>query len=412
MQGTLPTAVQSAVQPAPSAHALDAHVVKTYGRSREVFVEGCGAHVRTAEGRVFLDFLGGIAVSALGHAHPRLVEALRDQVGKLVHTSNLYRHPYTEEVATRLARLTGLEAMFFANSGAEANECALKLSRKWQRLQGRPERTNFLALEGGFHGRTMGALSVTHAKKYREAFEPLVPCCAWVAPNDAAALEQALETIRPAAFIMEPIQGEAGVRDLSHDYLRAARELCTRTGTVLVHDEVQAGCGRTGTFLAGAQAGVLPDVATLAKPIAGGLPMGVCAVAEPFVDTLQPGDHGTTFGGGPLALRAALVFLEELEERGLMRAVEERGAQLRRGLEALQARHAEIVELRGRGLIQGVRLSRGAEELQKALHENGLLANRTGGDTIRLLPPFVVTEDDVSKALDIFAKSLSETLAA
>jgi acetylornithine/succinyldiaminopimelate/putrescine aminotransferase len=153
-------------------------------------------------------------------------------------------------------------------------------------------------------------------------------------------------------------------------------------------------------------------VATLAKPIAGGLPMGVCAVAEPFVDTLQPGDHGTTFGGGPLALRAALVFLEELEERGLMRAVEERGAQLRRGLEALQARHAEIVELRGRGLIQGVRLSRGAEELQKALHENGLLANRTGGDTIRLLPPFVVTEDDVSKALDIFAKSLSETLAA
>jgi acetylornithine/succinyldiaminopimelate/putrescine aminotransferase len=300
--------------------------------------------------------------------------------------------------------------MFFANSGAEANECALKLSRKWQRLQGRPERTNFLALEGGFHGRTMGALSVTHAKKYREAFEPLVPCCAWVAPNDAAALEQALETIRPAAFIMEPIQGEAGVRDLSHDYLRAARELCTRTGTVLVHDEVQAGCGRTGTFLAGAQAGVLPDVATLAKPIAGGLPMGVCAVAEPFVDTLQPGDHGTTFGGGPLALRAALVFLEELEERGLMRAVEERGAQLRRGLEALQARHAEIVELRGRGLIQGVRLSRGAEELQKALHENGLLANRTGGDTIRLLPPFVVTEDDVSKALDILAKSLAEVL--
>jgi predicted acetylornithine/succinylornithine family transaminase len=366
--------------------------------------------VRTAEGRVFLDFLGGIAVSALGHAHPRLVEALRDQVGKLVHTSNLYRHPYTEEVATRLARLTGLEAMFFANSGAEANECALKLSRKWQRLQGRPERTNFLALEGGFHGRTMGALSVTHAKKYREAFEPLVPCCAWVAPNDAAALEQALETIRPAAFIMEPIQGEAGVRDLSHDYLRAARELCTRTGTVLVHDEVQAGCGRTGTFLAGAQAGVLPDVATLAKPIAGGLPMGVCAVAEPFVDTLQPGDHGTTFGGGPLALRAALVFLEELEERGLMRAVEERGAQLRRGLEALQARHAEIVELRGRGLIQGVRLSRGAEELQKALHENGLLANRTGGDTIRLLPPFVVTEEDVSQALDILAKSLAEVL--
>ena len=394
----------------PTAPAMDAHVVKTYARMPEVFVDGCGAHVRTADGRVFLDFLGGIAVSALGHAHAGLVDALRDQVGKLIHTSNLYRHPYTEEVATRLARLTGLEAMFFSNSGAEANECALKLARKWQRLQGHPERTNFVALEGGFHGRTMGALSVTHSPKYREAFEPLVPCCGWVPPNDVTALQSALETIRPAAFIMEPIQGEAGVRDLSLDYIRAARELCTRTGTLLIHDEVQAGCGRTGTFLAGAQAGVTPDVATLAKPIAGGLPMGVCAVAQPYVHVLQPGDHGTTFGGGPLVLRGALVFLQELEERGLMRAVVERGAQLQQGLCNLQREYPEIIELRGRGLIQGVRLSKGAEELQKALYANGLLTNRTGGDTIRLLPPFVVTEKDVADALAIFAHSLKQVL--
>jgi acetylornithine/N-succinyldiaminopimelate aminotransferase len=380
---------------------MDEHVLHTYQRAEEVFVSGRGAEIVDQSGREYLDFLGGIAVSALGHAHPALVEALRDQVGRVMHVSNLYRHPYTEEVATRLARLTGLEAVFFTNSGAEANECALKIARKFQRDSGHPERTGFVALEGGFHGRTMGALSITHVAKYRAPFEPLVPGCAWVPVGDVAALRAALSNLRPAALFVEPIQGEAGVRDLPYDYLRAARRICDETGTLLVHDEVQAGSGRTGDFLSGDAAGVKPDVATLAKPIAAGLPMGACIVAKKLAGTFHPGDHGSTFAGGPLVCRAALVFLRELEEGGLLQQVRERGVQLRAGLEGLQREMPVITELRGRGLIQGVRLGRNAEEAQKDLYRAGLIVNRTGGDVLRLLPPYVITSAQIARGLDI-----------
>ncbi len=385
---------------------MDEHVLNTYLRADEVFVEGHGAELRDKSGRVWLDFLGGIAVSALGHGHERLRTAIADQAGKLIHVSNLFRHPYTEEVASRVARLTGLEAVFFANSGAEANEAAIKISRKFQRLQGRPERTAFVALEGAFHGRTTGALALTHTAKYREPFGPLL-ACTWVAPGDVAGLERALRTVQPAALFVEPIQGEAGVRDVSFDFLRAARRLCDETGTVLVHDEVQAGCGRTGTFLAGDAAGVKPDIATLAKPIGAGLPLGLCVVAKPLAGVLQPGDHGSTFAGGPLVCRGALVFLEELEERGLLQAVRERGAELRAGLTRLAGEFPRITELRGRGLIQGVRLSQGAEELQKDLYRRGLITNRTGGDTLRLLPPYVITSAQIQRGLSILADGLS-----
>lgn len=390
---------------------MDEHVLKTYLRADEVFVDGHGAEVRDATGRVWLDFLGGIAVSALGHGHAKLAAAIADQAGKVIHLSNLFRHPYTEEVATRVARLTGLESVFFANSGAEANEAALKLSRKYQRTRGAPERTSFVALEGAFHGRTTGALSLTHTLKYREPFGPLLEC-AWVPPGDAAALERALTTLRPAALFVEPIQGEAGVRDVPLDFLRAARELCTRTDTVLVHDEVQAGCGRTGTFLAGDAAGVKPDIATLAKPIAAGLPLGMCVVAKPFANVLQPGDHGSTFAGGPLACRAALVFLEELEEGGLLAAVRERGDELQAGLVRLQRAFPLISELRGRGLIRGVRLAEGAEEIQKDLYRRGLITNRTGGDTIRLLPPYVITSAQIQRGLAILRDALEARSSA
>jgi acetylornithine/succinyldiaminopimelate/putrescine aminotransferase len=230
---------------------MDEHVLSTYKRADEVFVRGEGARLWDKDGRMWLDFLGGIAVSALGHDHPRLVAALSDQLGKLIHTSNLFRHPYTEELATRVARLTGLEAVFFTNSGAEAVEAALKIARKRQRMLGHPERMGFVALEGSFHGRTMGALSVTHTAKYREPFEPLVPGVTFVPADDLVALEEALNRHSPAALIQEPIQGESGVRCLDPQYLRAARRLCSTTGTVLIHDEVQCGSGRTGTFLYG-----------------------------------------------------------------------------------------------------------------------------------------------------------------
>jgi acetylornithine/N-succinyldiaminopimelate aminotransferase len=387
-------------------HAPDECVLPTYKRAEEVFVAGEGALVHDAGGRVWLDFLSGIAVNALGHAHPRLVRALRDQAGKLVHTSNLYRHPYTEEVASRLARLTGLSAVFFSNSGAEANEAAMKLARKRAWLAGETERTGFVALEGAFHGRTMGALALTHAEKYRLPYAPLVPGVEFVAPGDVTRLEALLATRRFAALFVEPIQGEAGVRELAPEFLRAARELCDASGTLLVHDEVQCGAGRTGTFLAADAVGVKPDAVTLAKPIAGGLPMGALVVRAELAGVFEPGDHGSTFAGGPLVLRAALVFLDELE-RGLAASVRARGAELAAGLEELARDFPVVIGLSGRGLMRGLRLARGAEALQKDLHERGLLVNRTGGDVIRLLPPFVVTSEQLARGLALLRAGLT-----
>ena len=384
---------------------MDEHVIRTYLRADEVFVEGEGCILRDASGREWLDFLGGIAVSALGHGHPRLVAELRDQAGRLLHTSNLYRHPYTERVAGLLAELSGMQAVFFTNSGAEAVECALKLARKYHESRGDGGRDGFVAVEGGFHGRTMGALSVTSGRKYREPFEPLLPGVTFVPRGDQDALRAALET-RPAALILEPIQGEGGIYEHGAAYLRAAREACDATGTLLVHDEVQCGTGRTGRFLCGDHAGVRPDVVTLAKPLAAGLPMGATLVREGLEDTLRPGDHGSTFAGGPFVTRAALVLLEELRD-GLLDAVATRGAQLREGLLRLEATHPVIQEVRGIGLIQGLRLER-AKELQQLCYDNGLIVNCTAGDVVRFLPPYVVSAAEVDRALDIVGHALAQ----
>lgn len=385
---------------------MDEHVLTTYLRADEVFVRGQGARLWDADGRQWLDFLGGIAVSALGHNHPRLVAELTDQLGALIHTSNLFRHPYTDEVATRVARLSGLEAVFFTNSGTEAVEAALKIARKRQRQLGAPERTGFVALEGSFHGRSLGALSVTHTAKYREPFEPLIPGVCFVPAEDEALLESTLRERKPAALILEPIQGESGVRCLAPAYLRAARRLASATGTLLIHDEVQCGSGRTGTFLYSEQVDVRPDIVTLAKPIAAGLPMGMAVVSKELAGTLQPGDHGSTFAGGPLACRGALCFLREIEEHGLLENVRARGAQLRAGLEEFRREFGVVSELRGLGLIQGLRLERGAEALQKKLYQDGLITNRTGGDVLRLLPPYVITQAEVAQGLEILRTGL------
>lgn len=383
---------------------MDEHVIRTYVRRPEVFVSGEGCVLRDAEGREWLDFLGGIAVSALGHGHAGLVEALRDQAGKLLHVSNLYRHPYTEDVAGRLARLSGMEAVFFTNSGAEASECALKLARKAQKLRGNPQRTGFVSLEGGFHGRTMGALSVTAGAKYREPFAPLVPGVTFVQRGDLDGLASALRA-EPAALIIEPIQGEGGIFDHGVEYLRAARDLCAETGTLLIHDEVQCGSGRTGKFLCGAWSDIVPDIATLAKPIAAGLPMGACLVAKGLEETLVPGDHGSTFAGGPLVLRAAQVVLAALED-GLLDHVVARGEQFRAGLEELMSRHGAIQEVRGRGLMLGLRSDRGPD-VQKTLFDRGLITNCTAGDVVRFLPPYVVTAAEVDRALDILDQTFA-----
>jgi len=384
---------------------IEAGVMPTYARADEVFVSGDGAVVRTEDGREFLDFLAGIAVSALGHNHPGLTAALRDQVGQAVHLSNLFRHPYTEDVAGRLCAQTSMAAAFFTNSGAESIECAIKIARKAMHRSGNPDRNSLVALEGAFHGRTMGALSLTHNEAYRSPFAPLLEVD-WVAPNDLEALQSTIRAKRPAALFVEPIQGEGGIQELSSEFLHAARAVCTETGTLLVHDEIQSGCGRTGAFLAAQHHGVTPDLVTLAKPIGAGLPMGVCLASDAYADVLEKGEHGTTFGGGPLACRAAQVFLDEVDG-GLLDQVRARGDQLRLGLNQLKDDLAIVTEVRGRGLMLGLRLDRPAAEVQRALHEQQLLINCTKTDVLRIVPPFVITEQQVADGLERLRETLT-----
>jgi predicted acetylornithine/succinylornithine family transaminase len=385
---------------------MDEHLIRTYSRAEEVFVDGHGATLVDRDGKEFIDFLAGIAVSALGYAYPPLVEALRDQVGRVVHLSNLFRHPYTEAVATRVAALTGLEASFFTNSGTEANEAALKLARKVQKDRGHPDRISFIALHSAFHGRSMGALSCTHAEKYRKHFEPLFPVT-FVPQNDVDALHAAVHETKPAALLIEPIQGEGGIFELAREYLAAARQICDETGTVLIHDEIQCGSGRTGKFLASQWHGIPADVVTLAKPIAGGLPMGMMTVRKALAEVFKPGDHGSTFAGGPLVCRAALVLLDAMRD-GLLDRVVARGERLRQGLVALQRRFKVITEVRGRGLMLGVRVARNGPELQKHLYQLGLIVNCTAGDVIRIVPPFVITEAEIDRGLELLARGLTQ----
>lgn len=388
------------------ANTIEPGVMATYARADEVFVDGAGAVVRTADGREFLDFLSGIAVSALGHNHPRLTAALHDQLDKVVHLSNLFRHQHTESVATRLCQHTGMAAAFFTNSGAESVECAMKIARKAMQVRGSAHRTSFVALEGAFHGRSMGALSLTHNEAHRAPFAPLLEVH-WVAPNDVGALQSTIRERQPAALFLEPIQGEGGVRELSREFLQAARAICTETDTLLVHDEIQSGCGRTGSFLAAQHHEVTPDLVTLAKPIGAGLPMGACLASDAYKDTLQTGEHGTTFGGGPLVCRAASVFLDELDN-GLQEQVIARGEQLHAGLQMLKNEFTIVKEVRGRGLMLGLQLDLPAQEVQQALHKKGLLITCTKGDVLRILPPFVITEEQVADGL----QRLREALAA
>lgn len=389
---------------------MDEHVIRNYVRHPEVFVSGEGAVLRDEAGHQWIDMLGGIAVSALGHGHPRLVAALREQVGKVLHVSNLYRHPFTEDVAARLARLTGLDAVYFCNSGAEANEAAIKLARKHQRMRGKPEQVGLVAVEGGFHGRTLGALSLTANPAYREPFGPLIPSVRYVPRDDVGALEAAFADA-PAAFVVEPIQGEAGIVELDRGFLARARELCRETGALFVADEVQTGCGRTGTFLRSQALDLTPDVVTLAKPLAAGVPVGAMVVRESLASVLVPGDHGSTFAGGPLALCAAQVLLDELEN-GLQERVVEAGQHLGQRLARMAARFAGIVQdVRGHGLMRALHLPDHAAAVQKALHARRVITNSTG-DAVRFLPAFVITHAETDRAMDALEDVLDELSTA
>jgi acetylornithine/N-succinyldiaminopimelate aminotransferase len=407
--------------PAAKIRADEArYLMKTYRRPPEVFTHGRGCRLYDSQGREYLDFLAGIAVNATGYAHPRMVRVIRREAGRATHVSNLFHNPYQAPLARKLAQWSGLDRVFFANSGSEAIEGALKLARAHAKSDrsAAPPKTRFLALENSFHGRTMGALSITSTAKYREPFEPLVPGVEFVRFNDLADLDAKFDDT-VCAIIIEPIQGEGGVNVVSEEFWNRARKLTMEHGAALIADEIQSGLGRTGRRFAYQKFTAVPDIVTVAKPLAGGLPLGAFIASEEFASALSPGLHGSTFGGGPLVCAAALEFLAIVEEEKLLENVRARGAELRIGLEALANRFDFIRQVRGEGLIIGIDLSiEGAPLVAEALRQ-GLLINCTHDHIIRLLPPFIVRQREVAEFLRKFeivlargAKTVAKTAAS
>ena len=370
-------------------------VIPSYARMPVEFVRGDGARLWDGEGHEYLDFLCGISVTSLGHCHPKVVEAVREQAGRLMHVSNLF---YTEpgmRLAAQLSESSLGGKVFFCNSGAEANEAAIKLARKAKRGG------DIVVLHGAFHGRTYGALSATPQESKQAAFAPLVPGFRAVAPDPDALLAAVDENT--AAVLLEPIQGETGVHVLSEELLAAARAACDEHGAALIFDEIQTGMGRTGTLWAYEQTGVIPDAMTVAKALGGGLPIGALITGERMANVFQPGDHGSTFAGGPLVCSAALAALELTDDPDMLGHVNDLGAQLTAGLRKLP----HVVSVRGRGLMLACEIDVLAPEVvRRALLEQRLILNATGPDTLRLLPPFTIGPAEVDEALERLAGAL------
>ena len=382
--------------PLADLQALEARATMgTYARNPIEFVRGDGCQLWDSEGEEYLDFLAGISVVQIGHCHPALVAAVTDQAARLMHVGNLY---YTQPAIELAARLTELSLpggkAFLCNSGAEAIECALKLARRHRPGGG------FVVLEGGFHGRTMGALSATPQEAKQAPFAPLVPGFRAV-PREGPPLPLAdAVTDRTAAVLIEPIQGEGGIHPIHPQMLAAARDACDEHGALLVFDEIQCGTGRTGDMWGWEESGVVPDVMTVAKGVGGGLPLGACIAAQPYADTLQPGDHGSTFAGGPVIAAGALAVLDVIGAAGFLDSVVERGEQLAAGLRALG------LDVRGRGLMLAFATDDAPALARRLLLEQRLVVNATGPDTIRLLPPLTVSAAEVDEALKRIAAAL------
>ncbi|MEY8657197.1 acetylornithine transaminase [Brachybacterium paraconglomeratum] len=382
-------------------------MIGVFGTPQRVLVRGEGTHVWDADGKEYLDLLGGIAVNALGHAHPDVVAAMTKQAGTLVHVSNFFATPTQIELAERLLELAKApegSGVFFTNSGTESNEAAFKIARR----TGRPR---ILALEKSFHGRTMGALALTHKEAYRAPFEPLPGGVEFLPAGDTAALEAALAPGDVAALVLEPIQGEAGVLPLTEEYLRAARELTARHGALLILDEVQTGVGRTGEWFAHqAIGGLQPDVMTLAKGLGGGFPIGaVLTFGEHATGLLSPGQHGTTFGGNPLGAAVSLAVLGTLAEDGLLEKARTLGTQLQARILELAGRDPRITGVRGAGLLQGITLAAPiAPQVVVAALEHGFILNAANPSTLRLAPPLIITDEELGS----FVEALSALLDA
>jgi len=387
----------------------DRYIMKTYGRYPIVPVRGEGCRLWDADGKVYLDFLGGVAVNNLGHCHPRVVKALQEQAATLIHCSNYYQIPQQIELAELLCSHSFADRAFFCNSGAEANEAAIKLARKYSRdIAGRPERYGIITAADSFHGRTMATVSATGQEKVQRFFDPLLHGFSHVPFNDIDAMAAAV-TADTCAVMLEPIQGEGGVNIPAHDYLAKVRELCDRHKLLLILDEVQVGMGRTGKMFAHEHFGIAPDIMTLAKALAGGAPIGTMLAREEIAAAFVPGTHGSTFGGNPLVCAAALATVRTLLEDGILNRAEEMGDYLLGELEALQQRYPGLVkEVRGIGLMIGMGLAVPGGDIVKRGHELGLLLNVTHDTVLRFVPPLTVSKAEVDEMIGILDGILAE----
>jgi len=390
-------------------------LLQTYERNPLLLVSGKGVHVRDESGVEYLDLLSGIGVLALGYAHPAVEKAVVEQTKKLMHTSNLFYHEHTAELAMRLTEMSGMDRMFFCNSGTEAWEAALKLARAHAgilRGEGKTIGTKFLALEHSFHGRTMGAVATTHKEKYREPFAPVMPGVEFVRFNDVTDLRAKFSN-DVCGICIEAIQGEGGVRPISQEFIAAARELCDSTGALLLADEIQSGMGRTGEWFAYQHYGVQPDITTLAKPIANGLPMGAMLCTDEAARAFSPGMHGTTFGGGPLACAVAIAVIDTMKQQKLLDHVREMGSYFKQQLENLRKKHESIVDVRGMGLMLGLELD-SAELAKRAAGEmmaQRIIINRTSETVLRFLPPYVIERAHVDQATTVLDGILATAMA-
>ncbi len=398
--------------PDPIALNPEPHVMRTYGRLPLALSHGRGCWVWDTEGRKYLDALAGIAVNTLGHAHPKLVPALQEQVGKLIHTSNYYAAPMQERLAAKLCELSGLDKAFFCNSGLEANEAAIKIARKFGHDKGiaRPE---IVVYEKAFHGRSLATLSATGNSRVQAGFEPLVEGFVRVPLNDMASIERvAAENPNVVAVFLEVIQGEGGINPASIEYLQKVRRVCDERGWLLMLDEVQCGIGRTGKWFAHQWAGIRPDVMPLAKGLGSGVPVGAVVCGPRAAGVLGPGNHGTTFGGNPLAMRAAIETLTIMEEDRLLDNATAIGTLLRESLRSELESVPGFVEIRGQGLMIGIELDRPCNELLARAAQAGLLISVTAERVVRLLPPLIMSEPEARQVVGILVPLIKEFLAA
>jgi acetylornithine/N-succinyldiaminopimelate aminotransferase len=382
-------------------------LLQTYNRYPLVIERGKGVFLFDVEGNKYLDFVAGLGVNALGHAHPRIVKAIRDQASRAIHLSNLYYNEYQGRLAEKLCTLSGLQRAFFSNSGTEVIEGSIKLARLAGHRTGGAAKSQLVALEGSYHGRSFGSMSVTGQDKYRKGFEPLLEDVTFVPRNDLEALRAAVNG-NTCAIVLEPIFGEGGIYECSVDFLKECRTLADLHHAALIFDEIQCGLGRTGAVFAFQTFGVTPDIVAIAKPIAAGIPLGAFLVKEDFASAISVGQHGTTFGGGPLACRVALEYLAILEDEKLLERVATVGTYLQQQLKALTERYSVAREVRGRGLIQGLQLDVPARPIVEQALAEGVLFNSTQDTVVRFLPPFLLQEKHVDKGIRVLKKLLKK----